>query len=1274
MANESFQHASGKGKFAYLGIDLRNPPDLMPPGRAPYLLNVTPDQQQGTLHARAGLSYVGGVTGLPHSIKRVNNSLPGSSGSQRFIGAGTSLFSGLYTFTQLDTGYSGNPLSMIPYRPPQSPETWLYVYDSAQSKKYRTDGVTKQAIGILPPRVGPSMSQTQPYSTNFTDALNPGAWGIVGAAAVPTSANRIATTITTILYDTGAVGWATIAPANGKNIGLGSRLQLNGTSGEYVNVFGVYGSLASTTILGVAYDSGTSGLGTIVPTVATQGLQRNQMVQVNGTAVRVTSVTEGPDGLYSFRATLPAGLVAGQAVVIPFSFRAYTTFTQAATNAVNSYALQSVMTLAAGVTSGTGLVYANESADLSQLAGRPLTGDDYIHAGFMIDNPANVQEVHVLFDVDPTTNDFAHNFYYKAVRQSDFQGASSGSSTTTLNNINALTNNIANNVVSAGDYSTAQLPYPAGSQTDFSGPSAEQFAVGNAQWFDLTFKINDLTRVGTDQSVGLSNVKAFGVLVLLSGTATFSFGSVWVGGSYGPDSNINSYGNQGQPILYRYRYRSSLSGAYSDVSPATRNGETPWRQGMNVTVTASTDPQVDLIDIERNGGTGDTWHRCLIVPNVTATYQDFTEETIVQASDPLELLSYAPWPVTDKPRTGTCNIVGTRVTRISGDAFNLNWIRGVEFIVNQQTYTLHAPPDSISTLSLSENVGVKTGVTFIIPEATIIGYSLPYACLGPDGRVFATGDPYNPGNLYFSNPYNPDSASDRGYIEITGPSDPLGPPTYYDGAIYVHSATDLYRVDSTPGSVNPYGYYKLGGTAGIAASWAVCGDGPMLAWLGRDGIYAYAGGSGGATNLTAPELYLLFPFESRPGLPVSVAGYILYPPDYSQLTKLRLSYADGFWYFDYVDTQGTSMTLAYNPATKGWVPYQYRPGVSLHYQEEGVSNPLTLALGLDSTIYNLSNATSDNGLTFTCVCVTPADDGGETRARKQYGDLMVDYNAQVAISVYYDNFLLTGTTAALTHVGRTQIPIDLGIDSATLHRNIGLVAVWSSTYGTELFEWQPSALLKPEDSLNRPTDWLDAGTMHYKFVHGCRITADTGGVTRTVQVQYDGGILGPVLSINHAGELALPYSFPPFKAHLMRLVPTDGLSWRLMGVEWEVDIEPEPTTYWVTQPTSFGMPGYLHIRDFQIAYASLSVAALSMIVDGVSYVLAALPATGGVEVKKYFPAPPVKGKLWQLYGTGSSLQIYQVDCEFRVKSWAGGQYSSLKPFGDLSVTSGGAKL
>lgn len=1004
MANQDYTRTPKAGKFYYEGINVRNPPDMQPPKRCPYMLNVSPNEEMTCMQARAGIEQIAHPNGNPiHSIATVGPStLSGGSNqaAQRFLGIGTEIWSGYTSFTSADTGYSGNPLAMIPYRPNQSPQTWLYAFDSAKQRKFGPAGQV-QNVGIFPPTTPPVTALAQPLQRIVLDVTSTTGWSGTGGAANPSVVQRVpaSTTISSILYDTGTTGWACIVPSNAASnyafLGLGARLTLSGGS-EIVTVMQVLPGLASTTVAGVAYDTGTSGLATLQPTAPVQNLQRNALIVVNGAAVRVLSVNQGPDNFYSIRVVLPSGIAAGQTITVPVSFRAFTTGAHGAAETITSQLLQSVMTAATALSTVGIVKNTSVSLDLSQIGGRPLTSEDYLHCSFQADNINNIQEVHFLLDVDATNNDFNHNYFYYTVRQNDFQQVATGGATSTTDLLNAITTGIANEYqIQDAGVNPASSPYPSAALSAFGAPSSDQLSAGAGQFYEAIFKINDLTRVGTDTSVGLNNVKAIGILVILTGNVTVQFGSWWAGGTYGPDVNYNSFGNQGLPVQYRYRYRSSLTGAISELSPATRAGELPMRGGVNVTLTASTDAQVDLIDIERFGGTGDTFHRFLTVPNTSGAVLDSVTETVMLGGDPLDLLQYQPWPTTDKPRTGVCNIVGTRVTWVSGDTFNTSWIRGVEIIVNNQTYDLYAPPSSTTSLETAENIGVLTNATFIIPEATIIGQPLPYVAGPWDGRLWATGDTLNPGLLYFSNSYNPDTASDQGYIEVSSPSEPLFTPVVYEGTVYVFSNTSLYRVDSTPGGANPYAAYKLGNVpSGLAAPWAVLRDWnlPLLAWLGYDGIYVF-NGQANAANASYDDLGPLFPFESRAGMAVEIGSNTLYPPDYQQQTQLRLSYANGSIFFDYKDTNSEYRTFELRIKTSGWLLHSYNSGLLLHYQEQGslqsgINSGLTLVGDVSGELFYIGGDGADQE--FTCIICTPSEDQGDSRAQKQYGDVMLD--------------------------------------------------------------------------------------------------------------------------------------------------------------------------------------------------------------------------------------------------------------------------------------------
>lgn len=1289
-------------KFGYKGINLRSPPDLMPEGRTPFLSNVVSNVVNGGLTSRDGIDPVGpdGVTtNAPvHSIKRLNDDLPESILAwTRFVGTGQFLYrapTNTPAFVQIDSGYSGNPLSMVPYRPAQSPESWLYVFDSKKQQKYKTYSPAVN-IGIVAPTVPPVSNLNKPLYTMVLEPINNTGWVASGSASTPTFVSRdvAGTTISYIVYDSGTTGMACIGATNSVDdyswIVAGCAITVH--LGDYTIVEQVFTGSYSTTILGVHYDVGTSGLCTIQPTNPVPGLQRNMLILINGNAVRVLSVTAGPDALYSFRCSTNFTAVAGNTLVGVPSFRAYTINAHAAGEELTQGALSTDITLPVNTSVTSGQVSAPMPLDLTVLGGRPLLNEDYMHVSLRFDKPQYVTEVHVMLDVDAATNDFTQNYYYYVARQGDFQQSASGNVTTIQSRLNALQNAIALNFQNASDTestSNAQIPYP-GQQIPQAGlPYSEQIATGDNAWFELTFKLSDLARSGTDMSRTLANVEAIGIYVATAqGSVNCQFSGWWVGGGYGPDCNFNSYGNQGIPIQYRYRYRSSATGAISNQSPATRIGEIVRRQSVHLTFTPSTDPQVDLVDVERFGGTNPDWHRVAFVSNSSGVYDDAVTEAAAAAGEPLELLMYQPWPVTDEPRTGTCNTYGTCVVKLTGTPFNANWVRGTEVQILNNTYTLRQVL-SDTLLEVEENIGVNgtlLGVSYLIPEATIAGYSLPYAWLWPaENRIFSCGDSYNPGLLYFSQPDNPDCASDRGYIEVTSPSEPLLNGFLFEGICFVWSAQNLYRVDSTPGAVNPYTSYRLSGVPGLGAPWAFDASGSILVYLGQDGVYAYTGGAT-AQNLTDEDLYPLFPHSGGPGVPVMIGNQVLYPVNYANLNALRIALTDNDIYFNYQDSSGARPTLRFSLFSKGWTPYKYVYDATIHYQEEGVNNPVTLIGFVNGRVGQISLTGSQYDFTvneISCSVLTPSMDTGDTRARKQFGDIMLDYTGQITQGVFYDNNLVTGvsgTVPALTTRNQTVIDLvavpDDTDDAAVLHRNISMLLAWKASQATTLYEWQPSYLGRPADTTGRPTDWMDAGSLRYKFVHGVRIKADAYGTGKQVQVQYDGEMLGPVITLGGSGEQVRVYSFDtPFKAHMFRLVPLGDSPWSFFEADWIVNPEPESTSYWVTQPATWDMAGFLHSRELWLAYASPNAALVSLVVDGVVSTLNPFPANNRMQ-KVYVPTPPLKGKVWQLTGTGTALQIYERDTELRIKSWGSTeQYAIVRPFGDLTRTEGGARV
>jgi hypothetical protein len=192
------------------GMNTRLAPDAIPAGKYAYLQNVR-RYLQGRITGRAvqtdPLVVGGGALSYPdpvHSLRRLNDTTPGgpADGYSVVVGAGTN---GYVNATQIQTGLSGKPLSMMPFRPSASPQPWMYVGDANKAFKVNANG-TAWKTGIVEPQVAPAITASSgsgPYWVTYRYVYRSSVTGAVSNPSPESVAVQIAqATITKTLVGT----------------------------------------------------------------------------------------------------------------------------------------------------------------------------------------------------------------------------------------------------------------------------------------------------------------------------------------------------------------------------------------------------------------------------------------------------------------------------------------------------------------------------------------------------------------------------------------------------------------------------------------------------------------------------------------------------------------------------------------------------------------------------------------------------------------------------------------------------------------------------------------------------------------------------------------------------------------------------------------------------------------------------------------------------------------------------------------------------------------
>lgn len=158
--------------FGQGGLNLKDAVDAIPVGQFSRLTNLIHSADRA-LTVRPGLTTLATVGVEHHSVRRLND--PQAGTYTRLWGVDQKLYLGQSgAVTEIDSGYSGDPLCLLPHRPPLSGDPWMFVADRSRMRKVRADGLDIP-IGLPAPGAAPTIALGAESQTRIA-AFDQGYW------------------------------------------------------------------------------------------------------------------------------------------------------------------------------------------------------------------------------------------------------------------------------------------------------------------------------------------------------------------------------------------------------------------------------------------------------------------------------------------------------------------------------------------------------------------------------------------------------------------------------------------------------------------------------------------------------------------------------------------------------------------------------------------------------------------------------------------------------------------------------------------------------------------------------------------------------------------------------------------------------------------------------------------------------------------------------------------------------------------------------------------
>ncbi len=443
---------------------------------------------------------------------------------------------------------------------------------------------------------------------------------------------------------------------------------------------------------------------------------------------------------------------------------------------------------------------------------------------------------------------------------------------------------------------------------------------------------------------------------------------------------------------------------------------------------------------------------------------------------------------------------------------------------------------------------------------TVLAQPLPVIFGPANGLLFALGDPYRPGHLYWCIPDEPDHWPDDANLEVCPPSEELMAGFMAASTPFCFSRERLYRL-----------LPNLSGSAEVTAVTTGCRRGIVgrHAWaVGLGGIYGVSKDGifrtgGEAEEIMSQDIFRLFEDETW-------NGYA--PVDWDFPEAIRLSISQDFLYFLYQATDGERYVLVCSIIDKAWFHYDFAVTPAYIVNEEDAPEPTVLVGGLTGGRSFTHEGFSDHGTAIATTIRNGTWDLGRPREDKLLGDQILDADLQNVTNATLQNRLnnetvANGVQALEVSTGRRRFILDSFGEVPQRARNISTEITWSSaTARPVLYFLGQSIIPEPDVTINRVTQWDDLGHPDESYVTGITLDCDTGGESYLVHVERDWeGVTSLIsdITVTCDGRHKRKFSWSALPANKVRLRPENECkAWILYKADWIAVPEPPRIALW----------------------------------------------------------------------------------------------------------------